>query len=131
MRRRTEAKRNAILKAAEELFRKKGYQNTSMSEITAKLGGSKATVYGYFKSKKLLFEAVMNGASLEKSDLAAGQQVSGGEKQKQLALDSPVPIVPMENYQEMALILEELLNSKENIKASISLRKAMRMSSEA
>lgn len=119
MRRRTEAKRNAILKVAEELFRKKGYQNTSMGEITAKLGGSKATVYGYFKSKKLLFEAVMNGASFEKFDLADYQQESSDDSQKPLASDSPVPIVPMENYREMALILEELLNSQEDIRTSL------------
>ncbi len=119
MRRRTEAKRNAILKVAEELFRKKGYQNTSMSEITAKVGGSKATIYGYFKSKKLLFEAVMNGASFEKFDLAAYQQESGNDIQERFASDSPVPIVPIENYQQMALVLSEMLNSQDDIRTTL------------
>ena len=106
MRRRTEAKRNAILSVARQLFRKKGYQNTSMSEITEKVGGSKATIYGYFKSKKLLFEAVMKGASLDKS--AAKRSA-----------DSPVPIVPMENYRQMILIMDELTNSTDDVETTL------------
>ena len=36
-----------------------GYERTSMSEIAARLGGSKATLYSYFPSKELLFFGVM------------------------------------------------------------------------
>lgn len=107
MRRRTEAKRNAILSVAREIFRKKGYQGTSMSEITEKVGGSKATIYGYFKSKKLLFEAVMGTATLEEP------------KQKILASDSPIPIVPMENHRQMMLIFQEMLNSTDDMKTTL------------
>lgn len=106
MRRRTEAKRNAILSAARQLFRKKGYQNTSMTEITEKVGGSKATIYGYFKSKKLLFEAVMKGASLQKSAV-------------KLSAESPIPIVPMENYRQMILIMDELTNSTDDVRTTL------------
>ncbi len=106
MRRRTEAKRNAILAVARQLFRKKGYQNTSMTEITEKVGGSKATIYGYFKSKKLLFEAVMKGASLQKTA-------------QKLTADSPIPIVPMENYRQMILIMDELTNSTDDVRTTL------------
>jgi len=56
---RTEARRQAILQAAIEVFREVGYERASMSRITARVGGSKATLYGYFASKEELFVAAM------------------------------------------------------------------------
>jgi AcrR family transcriptional regulator len=54
------AKRQSILDAGFSLFRAKGFDKTSMAEITARVGGSKATVYSYFPSKEDLFtECVM------------------------------------------------------------------------
>lgn len=55
-----ESRRQAILDVAEELFRDKGFELTSMSEITARVGGSKATLYNYFASKEELFLEVMH-----------------------------------------------------------------------
>jgi AcrR family transcriptional regulator len=51
-------RRSAILQIAREAFLQNGYAATSMSQIAAKLGGSKATLYNYFPSKKDLFVAV-------------------------------------------------------------------------
>jgi AcrR family transcriptional regulator len=42
---------------AEEVFVEQGFGASSMSEIAARLGGSKGTLYNYFKSKDELFEA--------------------------------------------------------------------------
>lgn len=58
MRVRTEAKREAIVKAAAEVFRESGFEGASMAEIAARVGGSKATLYGYFGSKEELFVEV-------------------------------------------------------------------------
>uniref|UniRef100_E6VDR4 Regulatory protein TetR n=1 Tax=Rhodopseudomonas palustris (strain DX-1) TaxID=652103 RepID=E6VDR4_RHOPX len=52
---RTEAKRDAILDTAAEVFKERGLEGASMSEIASRLGGSKATLYGYFPSKEELF----------------------------------------------------------------------------
>jgi AcrR family transcriptional regulator len=57
--RKTDQKRQHILDTAYRLFQSKGFANTSMSEITAEAGGSKATVYNYFSSKDELFLACM------------------------------------------------------------------------
>lgn len=59
MRVKTEEKRQAIVAVAREVFRKKGYATASMAEISARLGGSKATLYSYFSSKEELFAAVI------------------------------------------------------------------------
>lgn len=59
MKSKTEAKRSQILAAAEHVFREKGFEGASMSEIRDRLGGSKATLYSYFPSKEKLFFEVM------------------------------------------------------------------------
>lgn len=59
---RSETKRRSIVDAASRLFRARGFARTSMAEITASVGGSKATLYGYFPSKDELFaECVLAG----------------------------------------------------------------------
>ena len=45
------------MSVAREIFFEHGYRGTSMSAIAARLGGSKGTLYNYFKSKEELFEA--------------------------------------------------------------------------
>src|ERR1700721_3771942 len=52
-----EEPRESILKVAREVFFENGYAATSMSSIAARLGGSKGTLYNYFKNKEELFEA--------------------------------------------------------------------------
>src|SRR5690242_11991309 len=52
-------RRDCIIKVAREAFAEDGYAGTSMSSIAARLGGSKGTLYSYFKSKEELFIAVV------------------------------------------------------------------------
>ena len=59
MRVRTDKKRREIIEAAAALFVEQGYERTSMSAIAERVGGSKATLYGYFPSKEELFRAVL------------------------------------------------------------------------
>ena len=59
MRVRTDQKRREIVEAAAALFVEQGYERTSMSAIAERVGGSKATLYGYFASKEELFRAVL------------------------------------------------------------------------
>src|SRR5579863_451560 len=62
MKTKTEAKRQAIIKAAAEVFREVGFDRASMSDIRERIGGSKATLYNYFPSKEKLFFEVMHQA---------------------------------------------------------------------
>src|SRR5215470_12746374 len=52
-------RRDAIVEVAKQVFVESGYAGTSMSAIAARLGGSKGTLYNYFKSKEELFVAVI------------------------------------------------------------------------
>jgi len=55
MRSKCHTKRQKILEVAEETFRELGFEGASMGEISARVGGSKATLYNYFSSKEELF----------------------------------------------------------------------------
>lgn len=59
---RTEARREAILEVASQVFLEFGYDRASMAEIVKRIGGSKSTIYGYFASKEELFLAVTQAA---------------------------------------------------------------------
>jgi AcrR family transcriptional regulator len=80
MRVKTEAKRDAIVQAASAVFRDLGFEGASMVEIAARVGGSRATLYGYFRSKEELFIAVIHDAAKSHFDpafAALAQEVDG------------------------------------------------------
>ncbi len=56
---RSDDRRAAMLAIARAAFLRDGYAAALVSEIAAKVGGSKATLYSYFPSKKDLFAAVI------------------------------------------------------------------------
>ncbi|OIN87561.1 MAG: hypothetical protein AUJ12_02215 [Alphaproteobacteria bacterium CG1_02_46_17] len=63
MRKKSDEKRQSIIDIATPLFLKNGYSATSISEIARLVGGSKATLYGYFPSKEDLFlEVILQSA---------------------------------------------------------------------
>ncbi|CBS91386.1 TetR/AcrR family transcriptional regulator [Azospirillum lipoferum] len=53
------ARRQAILTAARQLFIEKGFEKTTLSDIIAVAGGSRATLYEHFGDKEGLFRAIM------------------------------------------------------------------------
>lgn len=51
---RTQKKKDAIIKASLELFRTKGYTNTSINEIAANTKVTAVSIYNYFQNKENL-----------------------------------------------------------------------------
>jgi AcrR family transcriptional regulator len=68
MRVRTEEKKQEIVRIAAQLFDELGYERTSMSAISARVGGSKSTLYGYFRSKEELLRAVLEDEANREAD---------------------------------------------------------------
>lgn len=66
---RCDRRREAIIEVARNIFLSEGYGAASMSTIAAAVGGSKATLYAYFRSKAELFGAVLTNTS---EDLGGG-----------------------------------------------------------
>jgi len=79
MRVKTEAKREAILEIASQVFQEMGYERTSMDEIAARLGGSKVTLYGYFPSKQELFLEVASYTGARHIGPALDELVPGSD----------------------------------------------------
>lgn len=73
MRVKTDARRQAILEAAAEVFCELGFERASMSAISERVGGSKATLYSYFQSKQELFVEVMLDALAEHAESVFGE----------------------------------------------------------
>jgi TetR/AcrR family transcriptional regulator, mexJK operon transcriptional repressor len=55
-----DSRRDAFVAAARDAFFSHGYAGTSMSAISAQVGGSKTTLWTYFPSKQELFAAVLD-----------------------------------------------------------------------
>jgi TetR/AcrR family transcriptional regulator, mexJK operon transcriptional repressor len=58
-RKRSNSKREKIVRSAAKLFLEKGYDNVSINDIIDAVGGSKGTIYSNFGNKEKLFEAVV------------------------------------------------------------------------
>jgi AcrR family transcriptional regulator len=56
---RTDTKRDKIVRSAAKLFLMKGYESVSINDIIDVVGGSKGTIYSHFGNKEKLFEAVV------------------------------------------------------------------------
>ena len=94
MKTKTESKRQAILKAAADVFREVGFERASMEEIRAQIGGSKATLYNYFPSKeKLFFEVMYQAKELELGAITAALN-SDADDLKQELLQFGQKLVP-------------------------------------
>jgi AcrR family transcriptional regulator len=83
---RTDAKRDEILLAASQVFLEMGFGRTSMAEISARIGGSKATLYGYFPSKEALFAAIMHRLSEQYMSPALARLEESTEEEPRVAL---------------------------------------------
>jgi AcrR family transcriptional regulator len=66
----TESRRQAIIAAAAEVFGEMGFDAASMSEISARVGGSRVTLYNYFSSKEELLLEVILASAVQKRDEA-------------------------------------------------------------
>ena len=85
MKTKTESKRQAILKAAADVFREVGFERASMSEIRARIGGSKTTLYNYFPSKeKLFFEVMYQAKELELGEITAALNPDADDLKQEL-----------------------------------------------
>jgi AcrR family transcriptional regulator len=68
MRVKSDEKRREIVGNAWELFKENGFERTTMSDISERVGGSKATLYGYYDSKEQLFAAALEQVIRDPAD---------------------------------------------------------------
>ena len=79
-----QAKRDAVLQAAAQLFNERGFHATSLDDIAARLNVSKPTLYYYVKNKdQILIECVREGLQMTIDGIEASR-VAGGTAIDQL-----------------------------------------------
>lgn len=108
-------KRDEILYEAGKLFRRKGFNGTSMQDIASEVGILKGSIYYYFNSKDEIFREVLNkGISpvLKKAELTKSKNLPPAEKLREL-IKNHINYI-MDNNYSLVLFFQE----KENISAS-------------
>ena len=75
---REEATRQAILKAARDVFVAKGFHSASVHDVVAASGFSVGAIYSYFKSKDELIRACVLAANKAEADAVLASARSGG-----------------------------------------------------
>lgn len=76
---RKQDRRDAIIAAARRSFLEDGYAATSMSGLLKTLGGSKATLWSYFRSKEELFAAVVADVTAAFRQQVTGELLTPGD----------------------------------------------------
>lgn len=81
-----DAAADALLKAAEEVMIRKGYDKATMQDIAAAAGCAVGTLYIHFKNKEVLFRAILqrHGARLKRQLMAALEGVTDPLEQLRL-----------------------------------------------
>ena len=73
-----EAKRQAVLQAAAQLFNERGFHATSLDDIAARLNVTKPTLYYYVKNKdEILLQCVRQGLDMMLEGIAASRAAGG------------------------------------------------------
>lgn len=99
-----DTKRQIILDTAYRLFRTKGFEATSVSEITAQVGGSKATIYSHFTSKEELFVECMTAALDDYIAGAVAQLDASGSDPEAALRDFGATMLSFGSSQEMVAV---------------------------
>jgi len=79
-------RRESILRASADVFRRRGYNRSTIEEIAAELLLTKAGVYHYFSSKQEILEHLCDHAMGAAEKAVEGAEATGGRPAKQLSL---------------------------------------------
>jgi AcrR family transcriptional regulator len=105
---RTNQKRDEIVRIAADLFAENGFERTSMAMVSDRLGGSKATLYGYFPSKDDLLRAVLDYRVATEADAVMSSFPAYDDLRKSLIalslayLEKRVSVLPITNIRMIA-----------------------------
>jgi TetR/AcrR family fatty acid metabolism transcriptional regulator len=110
---RKEARRNKIITRALEIFAEKGFQETTIAEISKASGVSEATVYEYFNSKEELLFAIPEEITRESvEDFKKILPYLKGAEHKVRAIVLGYLTLYQNNPQYSSLVLLQLKNNK-------------------
>ncbi|MGE4336906.1 MAG: TetR/AcrR family transcriptional regulator [Pigmentiphaga sp.] len=111
-------KREAVLRAAAQIFNEKGFQNTNLDEVAERLNVTKPTLYYYVSSKdEILFECVKIGLTmLQESIQEVGAQGGTAFDKLTAAMRRYAEIVTMDFGKCVIRVGEDPLPSESQLK---------------
>jgi len=71
--------RRVILDAAREAFVERGYENVSMRELAERIGCSHGALYGHFRDKREIFDAIVEESFEQLTAALRGLKVPGND----------------------------------------------------
>lgn len=89
------SKKQAIIEAATKLFSKKGFENTSMSELAKLTGIAQGTIFYHFKNKEELFISILEEF---KAGITNEFKRYAGEKRFETGIDMIEDVVSFHLY---------------------------------
>jgi AcrR family transcriptional regulator len=95
--------RDEILRVAAEHFTRYGYRGTSLQEIAAAVGCSKATLLYHFAGKDAILFALVGPAAQALDDLVAGLEKEPADRVRDAAIEGFVDLV-LRYRREVALV---------------------------
>ncbi|MDD9194543.1 TetR/AcrR family transcriptional regulator [Aliivibrio sp. S3MY1] len=100
------SKKDVILLAAKDAFRRNGVDKTSMDKLAALANVSKSTVYNYFSSKEELVIELLNNLWRESRDHAEKNISNNGDIKTQLEhlLLSEINLITSEEYLNLSKV---------------------------
>ena len=108
-------KRDEILDEAAKLFKRKGFNGTSMQDIASEVGILKGSIYYYFSSKNEIFREVLNNGInpvLIKAEYIMGKDLTPNDKLREL-IKNHISYILNNNY-SLVIFFQEKEKISEN-----------------
>ncbi len=123
-------KKEAFLKAAEELFVEKGFENTSIEEVVKHAGLTKRTLYQYFQSKEDLYYAVALKGARQLYETSMDALRRGENAREKIRLANLAHLEFYKEHRDSFQILNYNPANRENIEASSHFQQIKLMDAE-
>jgi len=116
--------KKSVFEVAAEVFHRKGYDNTSMSDVATAAGLTKAGLYHYIQSKERLLFEIMGYAMdrVEAEVIAPAKQIADPEQRVRSIVTTYAQLV-LERGQEMTMVVNEVTGLNREHHKKISARR--------
>lgn len=103
-----ELKRKQIMEAALELYKDKGFTETTVEEIAIRAGIGKGTVYGYFKSKEEVALSLIGNVFNRQSEEFRNFKFSSDDQEKAIRDFLQLAMGDVDEFSSVILIFFEI-----------------------
>jgi TetR/AcrR family transcriptional regulator, mexJK operon transcriptional repressor len=111
-----ESRKEALLRAASDLFLERGFDGTTLDAVIERTGGSRRTIYEYFGSKEGLLSAIVHNRCAAFKDTFChiyNESLDTREKLIQIGLALAANVISEEGVKLYRLLVQECVRNPE------------------